>query len=142
MSRVNQCNFLVDFTSNKYFDETEIGKETKIPFARFIGYIPGTDNSRPVSNLRFIAYGYRAELTYAYIQAGTRAFLFSHLQVREDYGKAVMEFVIDDIQYIKGENREEGRRKYLELVERGVLVSSCKDLRAELAEDQEHEASK
>lgn len=126
MSRVNNCNFLVDFTGNKFFDELNV-KDRRVPFARFIGYVPDAEDTRPVNKLRFVAYGHRAELAYAYIQAGTRAFLFCHLQQREERKSIILEFVITDIQFIKGENEEEGRKKYLELVERGVLRPSYRD---------------
>lgn len=128
MARSNNCMFLVDFSPNKYFGETSVDKEKKIPFARFYGHVTETEGTRPVHGLKFVVYGYRAEMTYAYIENGTRAFVFCHLQTREDYGKIVLEFVIDDIQYIKGFNEEEGQKKKLELVARGVLRASYSDI--------------
>lgn len=101
MSRVNNCNFLVDFTGNKFFDEMNV-KNKRVPFARFIGYVPDAEDTRAVNKLRFVAYGHRAELAYAYIQEGTRAFLFCHLQQRQERGNIILEFVITDIQFIRG----------------------------------------
>ena len=102
-------------------------KNKRVPFARFIGYVPDAEDTRPVNKLRFVAYGHRAELAYAYIQEGTRAFLFCHLQQREERHNIILEFVITDVQFIRGENQEEGRRKYKELVDRGVLKPSFHD---------------
>ena len=127
MARTNNCMFLVDFSPSKYFGETSVGKDKKIPFARFYGHVPDGDGVRPVNGLKFVAYGYRAELTYAFIEQGTRAYVFCHLQMREEYGKIIVEFVIDDLQYIKNFNQEEGKKKKLELVARGVLKPSYGD---------------
>jgi hypothetical protein len=111
----------VVFSPTKYFGETNMVKEKKIPFARFYGHIPEADGVRPINGIKFVAYGYRAELAYACIEQGTKAFVFCHLQTREEFGKVVVEFVMDDIQYIKNFNEEEGRKKRLELVARGIL---------------------
>ena len=126
MAIVNQCNFLVDFSGIKDFNEIHIdGKLTWL--AIFKGFTPESEGIKAAKGLNFVAYGYRAELAFAFIEAGTRAFVFSHVQTRVERDRLKFEFVIDNIQYIKGENKAEGERKRLELVERGVLLPNRKD---------------
>jgi len=124
VGRTNNCMFLVDFSQTKYFGETSLSKDKKIPFARFYGHVPEADGVRPVRGIKFVAYGYRAELAYAFIEQGTRAYVFCHLQMREEFDKIVVEFVMDDVQYIKNFNKEEGQKKKNELVARGILKPS------------------
>jgi len=124
---VNQCNFLVDFSGYKDFRQINVdGKLTEL--ASFKGYTPEAEGTKPARGLVFVAYGYKAEMAYAFIEKGTRAFVFSHVQTRAEHDRLRFEFVIDNIQYIKNENEEEGERKRRELVERGVLLPNRKDL--------------
>lgn len=128
MTRVNSCQFVVDFTGNSYFNWlSRDGK--KLAFSRFVGFIKSVTGSSKATGLRFLCYGPRAELAYAAIQAGTRAFVICHVQTRtatrtegsEQKEEFFTEFVIEEIQYLKNVNEEQLALKRAELYENDTL---------------------
>lgn len=127
MTRTNNFNALVDFTGNKYFQELE-RNSNKIAFCRIIGFVRGSPGSRAADGVRFLCYGPLAELVYASVQKGTRAFIIAHLQTRVDSNQHYFaEFVIEDIQYIYGENHEAAEKKREELITSGVIHPNSPD---------------
>jgi hypothetical protein len=114
VTRTNNFNALVDFTGNKYFQELE-RNSNKIAFCRIIGFVRGSPGSRAADGVRFLCYG-------------TRAFIIAHLQTRVDSNQHYFaEFVIEDIQYIYGENHEAAEKKREELITSGVIHPNSPD---------------
>jgi hypothetical protein len=127
VTRTNNFNALVDFTGNKYFKELDRNGK-KISFCRIVGFVRPSPGSKTAEGVRFLAYGPLAELVFASVQKGTRAFIIAHLQTRVDTnGHYFAELVIEDIQYISGENHEAAEKKMEELIASGVLHSSSPD---------------
>ena len=127
MTRTNACNFLVDFTANKVFKDM-VRAGVKIPFCRVTGFVRGAPGSRPADGVRFLCYGTKAYIVFAAVQRGTRAYVISHLQTRTDTnGNYFTEFVIEDIQFIRGWNEEELARKTQELIDIGVMFETDED---------------
>jgi len=127
VTRTNNFNALVDFTGIKFFQVLD-HDGIKISFCRNIGFVRGSPGSRVADGIRFLCYGPLAELVYASIIKGTRAFVISHLQTRCDMGgHYFVEFVIEEIQYISGDDHEAGEKKRLDLIERGILHPNTSD---------------
>lgn len=130
MTRTNACNFLVDFTANKVFKDI-VRDGAKIPFCRVTGFVRSAPGSRPADGVRFLCYGTKAYIVFAAVQRGTRAYVISHVQTRTDTkGNYFTEFVIEDIQFIRGWNEEELARKTRELIDIGAM--------SEIEEDAEY----
>lgn len=125
MTRVNSCQFLVDFTAQKSFGF--LNRETgDIPYCRVVGYIKSVTGSRMAEGLRFLCYGPRSELVYAAIQKGARALVICHVQTRtqlreEKEDLFFTEFVIEEIQYVRGINEVELEKKMKEMLRLGSL---------------------
>jgi hypothetical protein len=136
VTRTNNFTALVDFTSNKYFKELDRNGK-KISFCRIVGFIRPSPGSKAAEGVRFLAYGPLAELVFASVQKGTRAFVIAHLQTRVDAnGHYFAELVIEDIQYISGENHEAAEKKREELISSGAIhPNSPEDLKINLESD-------
>jgi len=123
MTRNNSCQHVVD-VGDKSFERISLkGEETA--YLRFYGFVNGTQGANKVNGMRFIAYGPEAELIFAHIKCGSRVFVISHVQVRRDKKENIFtEFVIEEIQYIRNVNWEEGTKKRKELIDSGQLRPS------------------
>lgn len=126
MTRNNSCQHLVDISEDILFNYVPLQGKT-VAFIRFYGFIKAVTGAAPVRGVRFIAYGPLAELIHAHIQKGSRLFLISHVQQREGQGRLFTEFVVEECQYIRNIDWEQGAAKRRELVDRGELRPSYYD---------------
>lgn len=121
MTRNNSCNFMVDIGNDKEFKRTNING-VSTAYVRFYGFVKGTIGANSVEGVRIIAYGPLAELIYAHIQPGSRVYVMTHLQIRRDKkGNIFNEFVVEEIEYVRGINWDKGKEKYQELIDLGEL---------------------
>jgi single-stranded DNA-binding protein len=112
---------MVDIGNDKEFKRTNING-VSTAYVRFYGFVKGTIGANSVEGVRIIAYGPLAELIYAHIQPGSRVYVMTHLQIRRDKkGNIFNEFVVEEIEYVRGINWDKGKEKYQELIDLGEL---------------------
>jgi single-stranded DNA-binding protein len=129
MPRNNHVFVVGNITSDMYYDTFQLdGKD--VPFLRMHLMVNGTDGAGPLSGLRIVVYDTLAELTYGYIQRGSRIAVIGYLQRRTHENQNVFEVVATDVQFIKNIDWERGDLVRQDLVRKGKLRPTHEDLDA------------
>jgi len=126
MARNNSCQHVVDITGDIHFGLVSVAGKT-LPFLRLFGFVKATAGSSGVEGMRIVAYGPWAELIYAHVRKGSRLFIISHVQRRMVVDKELIEFVVEECQFLRNVDWAAGEAKRLELVERGELRPPYKE---------------
>jgi single-stranded DNA-binding protein len=126
MARNNACQHVVDITGNIHFGMVTLGGKP-VPFLRMFGFVKATGGAPGVEGLRFVAYGPLAELIYAHVKKGSRLFIISHVQRRTVETRELVEFVVEECQFLRNIDWAAGEAKRQELVDRGVLRPSYEE---------------
>ncbi|MGA2110585.1 MAG: single-stranded DNA-binding protein [Anaerolineales bacterium] len=127
MARNNLVFVVGDITSDMYYDTFQLDGKA-VPFLRMHLMVDGTDGASSVFGLRIVVYGTLAELTYGYVQKGSRIAVIGHIQRRTHEGENVFEVVANEVQFIKRIDWEEGDLVRKDLVQRGKLRPTHQDL--------------
>ena len=133
MAKGNHVSVRGDITGDIYFDILDINGQTT-PFLRLYMMINGSREAYPVKGLRICMYGVLAELTYAYVQKGSRIYVEGHVQTRlRRNNEIVVEVVAEDVDFIRNIDCERGSRIAEELRKQGLLNTGDQDGSAQLA---------
>jgi single-strand DNA-binding protein len=144
MARNNHVFVMGDITGDIYFErEYEVRKKVQ-PYICVNLCMNGTSNTPAVKGLRVVAYGPLAELTYGFVQKGSRIAVIGYIQIRvrklKDGGSAtIVEVVADDIQFLKNVDREAGLTVWQGLVDSGQMRARDRDEGAPAATGAGHE---
>ena len=131
MARNNHVFVMGDITGDIYYDNMLLDGKS-VPYLRLYMMVNGTDGASAISGLRVTVYGSLAELTYAYVKKGSRLAVTGHIQYRKHkWGKA-FELVATDVQYIRHIDWEHGDEVRQDLVSRGEIRPTRRDLEADL----------
>jgi single-stranded DNA-binding protein len=116
----NDCRFIGNITHPPHFQR--VG-ETQTPFLRL--YLAVDDGKDHTSFVRIVAYGDVAQLTYPYLQAGSKVLVQGHYRQRKrhDNDETVHEFVADHVVFIDKINWERGEAARLQM----AAESSARD---------------
>ncbi len=126
MARNNSCQHVVDITGDIQYSYVLTG-DKRLPFLRMFGFVKPTVGTQGVDGMRIVAYGPLAELIYAHVRKGSRLFTITHVQRRVVVDKELIEFVVEECQFLRNVDWEAGESKRRELVARGELRSPYKN---------------
>jgi len=133
MPRNNHVFVIGDITGDIYFDIFELSQKS-LPFLRLMLMVPGTEGYKTVKGLRVVAYSTLAELSYGYVQLGTRVAVVGHLQSRVRGREFILELVAEEIQFLRNADWERGEKGRLDLVAQGKMKPSYLELAPDLDE--------
>ena len=127
MARNNHVFVVGDITSDIYYDHIYLDGK-RIAYLRLLMMITPVEWISGVTGLRIVIYGPQAELTYGYVQMGSRLAVNGHIQSRKRETGLLFEIVGREVQYLRNIDWDRGEVVRLDLVSRGELRPSHRDL--------------
>lgn len=127
MARNNHVFVVGDITSDIYYDHIYLDGK-RIAYLRLLMMITPVEGISGVTGLRIVIYGPQAELTYGYVQMGSRLAVNGHIQSRKRETGLLFEVVAREVQYLRNIDWDRGEVVRLDLVSRGELRPSHRDL--------------